>query len=330
MALSELFQAFRGKDRNMSQAILNDDASIATPRTSMRRRKQILFLPWLYLAPALATLVIWVYAPLIYAAWLSFHEWNMLPFTPRTYVGLENYERLIGLPEMAQALCNTFLYLIGLLPLTVALPVVIAILTQDLKGPLRNLYRGLIFVPLIIAPVVAAAVWRWMLDPQFGIVNNLLRSAGFKTVNFLGDPDYAIWTIVWITGWKLIGFSTLIVSASLVNINPSLIESARLEGAREWQVTWRVRLPLLSPTIFLLVLLTILLGAQWSFTYIHVLTGGGPLGTSNNIYYLLWQFGFGSLAAGWASAAGMLLFAGFGVFAIALIWLMNKASFHDN
>jgi multiple sugar transport system permease protein len=286
--------------------------------------------PWLYLAPAVILLVIWVYAPLGYAFWLSFHEWNMLPTAPRRYVGTLNYERLIGLPDMAKALWNTGIYLIGLLPLTVIVPVAAAILTQGLSGPWRNLYRALIFVPLIIAPIAAAAVWRWMLNPDFGIVNMALRGLGFPAVDFLKDPDVAIWTIIWITGWKLIGFSTLIVSASLSNINPALIEAARMDGGTEWQITCRIRLPLLSPTIFLLVLLTILLGAQWSFAYIHVLTQGGPLGSTTNIYYLLWQFGFGSLAAGWASAAGMLLFAGFGAVAIALIWLMNRASFHDD
>jgi len=234
------------------------------------------------------------------------------------------------LPEMAQALRNTGLYLLGLLPLTVILPVAAAIMTHELQGRWRNLYRALIFVPLIIAPIAAAAVWRWMLNPEFGIVNIVLRALGFDAVDFLKDGSVAIWTIVWITGWKLIGFSTLVVSASLANINPGLIEAARMDGGTEWQITRRIRLPLLSPTIFLLVLLTILLGAQWSFAYIHVLTQGGPLGSTSNIYYLLWQFGFGSLAAGWASAAGMLLFVGFGAIAVALIWLMNKASFHDN
>ena len=286
--------------------------------------------PWLYLLPALASLFVWTYWPLGYALWLSFNEWNMLPFAPRNFVGTTNYERLLELPEMSQALGNTFLYLLGLLPLTVGIPVIAAIVTHDLRGRWRNLYRALIFVPLIVSPVVAAAVWRWMLDPQFGIVNMVLRSLGQKPIAFLTDPDFAIWTIIWVTGWKLIGFSTLIVSASLTAINPALVEAARIDGAHEWQITLRIRLPLLSPTIFLLILLTILLGAQWSFAYIHVLTGGGPLGSTNNIYYLLWQFGFGSLAAGWASAAGMILFAGFGVVAIALIWLMNRFSFHDN
>ncbi|MFN6979714.1 MAG: ABC transporter permease subunit, partial [Gemmobacter sp.] len=121
-----------------------------------------------------------------------------------------------------------------------------------------------------------------------------------------------------------------IVSASLANIYPALIEAARLDGASEWRVTRRIRLPPLSPVILLLVLLTILVGAQWSFTSIHVLTGGGPLGSTTNISYRLWQFGFGSLAAGWAAAAGMILFSGFGAVAVALIWVMNRVTFHDD
>lgn len=298
-------------------------------RTFGHRTREALA-PWLYLAPALGAVVAFTYAPLGYAGWLSLHQWNMMPMVEPRFVGLDNFTNLLTLPELEQALSNTALHLAALLPLTVILPVAIAILTQELRGPWRNIYRGLIFVPLIIAPIVAAAVWRWLLDPRFGMVNAGLRALGLGPVAFLQDPDLALWTITWITGWKLIGFSTLLVSASLAGLNPSLIEAARLDGASEWQVTRRIRLPLLSPTISLLVLLTILLGAQWSFAYIHVLTGGGPLGSSNTIWYLLWQFGFGSLAAGWASAAGLLLFAGFGAVALFLLWLMRRVSFHDD
>ena len=287
-------------------------------------------IPWLYLTPALVLLILWVYYPLAYATWLSFYEWNLLPFKPPIFVGLENFKQLLIMPEMSNALWNTFLYLIGLIPLTVILPFFLAILSHELKGYYRNIYRALIFVPLIIAPVVAAAVWRWILEPSFGIINNLIVWMGLNEVSFLYSETTALWTIVWITGWKLIGFSTLIVSASLANLNQSVIEAARMDGASEWEITYKVRLPLLSPVLFLLVLLTILVGSQWTFAYIHTLTGGGPLGASNNIYYLLWQFGFGSQAAGWASAAGLILFTGFGVFAVGLIWVMNKVTFHDN
>lgn len=286
--------------------------------------------PWLYLAPAIATLVVWVYAPLLRAALLSFYEWNLLPTSPKTFVGWENYRRLLDLPEMRQALFNTLIYIAGLIPIAVILPVAIAIFTSELKGPLRNVYRALIFVPMIIAPVVAAAVWRWLLDSRYGILNQALQALGAPPIQFLYDADYAIWTIIWITGWKLIGFSTLIVSAALTNINPALIEAARMDGAKPWQIHRDVRLPLLSPVILFLSTLTILLGVQWSFTYINVLTGGGPLNSSTNIYYLLWQFGFGSLAVGWSSAAGMILLIGFGILAFLLLWLSNRVAVHDD
>lgn len=286
--------------------------------------------PWLYLAPAVLTLAIWIYWPLIDASRLSFYEWNMLPTTPPTYVGWQNYTNIFALPKFWQALWNTGIYIIGLLPIAVLIPLAIAIYTHDLPARARNFYRAIIFVPMIIAPVVAAAVWRWLLDPGHGMVNEAITLFGFRSVRFLQDPKIAIWTIIVITGWKLIGFSTLILSAANANINPSLVEAARMDGASKWEIVRDIRLPLLRSTVLFLVLMTILLGAQWSFSYIHVLTGGGPLGATTNIFYILWDFGFSSLSVGWSSAAAVILFLGFGVVAFVLFRLMDRYSFHDN
>jgi multiple sugar transport system permease protein len=209
-------------------------------------------------------------------------------------------------------------------------PLAIAIWTEDLPPRARNIYRALIFLPMIIAPVVAASVFRWLLDPGHGLVNVGITALGFEPVQFLNDPDIAIWTIIFITGWKLVGFATLILSAANANIDPSLVEAARMDGATRWQIIRDIRLPLLSSTILFLVMMTILLGAQWSFSYIHVLTEGGPLGATTNIYYLLWEFGFSSLSVGWSSAAAMILFLGFGALAFLLLRLMERYSFHDS
>ena len=118
--------------------------------------------------------------------------------------------------------------------------------------------------------------------------------------------------------------------AANASIDGSLLEAARLDGASTWEIVRDIRLPLLSPAILLLVLMVILLGAQWSFSYIHVLTEGGPLGSTTNIYYLLWQFGFGSLSVGWSSASAVILFVGFSLIAALLFWLKAKLSFHDD
>lgn len=300
------------------------------PRVVARRRARFRPAPWLYLAPAAATLVLWVYWPLIDAFRLSFYQWNMLPTSPMTFVGWQNYVNIFALPKFRQALSNTLVYVLGLLPLAVLIPLAVAIYTHDLPERARNVYRAIIFVPMIIAPVVAAAVWRWLLDPGHGMVNEVITAFGLRPVRFLQDPQIAIWTIIVLTGWKLIGFSTLILSAANANINPALIEAARMDGASRWQIIRDIRLPLLRSTVMFLTLMTILLGAQWSFSYIHVLTGGGPLGATTNIFYILWDFGFSTLSVGWSSAAAIILFFGFGALAFVLFRLMDRYSFHDN
>ncbi|MFA5580559.1 MAG: sugar ABC transporter permease [Paracoccaceae bacterium] len=300
----------------------------AAPR--LARRGIARLAPWLFLLPAALTFVVWVYWPLLDAFRLSFYEWNMLPRSEPRFVGMENYANIFELSKFSQALKNTVIYIVGLLPIAVLIPLAIAIYTQDLPERSRNIYRAIIFVPMIIAPVVAAAVWRWLLDPSYGLVNNWLGALGFEPVRFLFDADTAIWTIIFITGWKLIGFSTLILSAANANINPSLIEAARMDGASNWQIIRDIRLPLLSSTILFLTMITILLGAQWSFAYIVVLTQGGPLGSTTNIFHILWDFGFSSLSVGWSSAAAIILVLGFGALAFVLLRLVDRYSFHDN
>jgi len=310
----------------MTAIALDIQAKPAAKRAALRWQ----IAPWLYLAPAAATLALWIYWPLLDALRLSFYEWNMLPNSPMNFVGWQNYANIFALPKFWQALRNTGIYILGLLPLAVAIPLAIAIYTHDLPARSRNIYRAIIFVPMIIAPVVAAAVWRWLLDPGHGMINEIIGLAGYRPVRFLQDPKIAIWTIIVLTGWKLIGFSTLILSAANANINPSLIEAARMDGASRWEIIRDIRLPLLRSTVLFLTLMTILLGAQWSFSYIHVLTGGGPLGATTNIFYILWDFGFSTLSVGWSSAAAIILFLGFGVLAFVLFRLMDRYSFHDN
>ncbi len=284
--------------------------------------------PALFLLPAFATLGLWIYWPLIEAFRLSFYEWNLLPTAAPVYVGLDNYCNLLALAELRTAAWNTVVYTLGLLPLTVALPLLIALMTREAVGRAGAVYRAIIFVPMIIAPVVVAVVWRWLLNPDHGIVNKLLGGLGVPSLRFLQDPDTAIWTIIFITGWKLVGFSTLLFAAAMTNIDQSLVEAARIDGASESQIARRIVVPLVAPTGIFLTVLTVLHGAQWSFVYINVLTQGGPRHATTNLYYLLWEYGFGTFAIGWSTAAGMLLFAAFAVFAVIGLWAMRRTDRH--
>src|SRR5579859_5817782 len=244
--------------------------------------------PYLYLLPAVLVIGIWIYRPLLETFQLSFYQWNLLPTSPQIYVGLQNFQRLLSLPDVGIAFRNTLVYIVGILPLSVILPLIIALVTNSLTARSRSLYRALIFAPMIMAPVVVSTLWSWILDPTEGIVNGLLNGL-FKVppIRFFTDGNVAIWSIIFVTGWKLTGFSTLIFSAALTNVNPEYTEAASIDGATRWQSIRHIILPLISPTVILMTMLSTLLASQWTFVYINELTQGGPLNATTNLYYLL-------------------------------------------
>lgn len=285
--------------------------------------------PYLYLLPALIGVIVWVYAPIVRTARLSTVQWNLLPTTPQRPVGLDNYRDVLELPEMRSAVWNTILYTVGLLPFSVIIPLAVALLITELGGRLRNVYRVLIFLPVLMAPVVVAVVWRWILNPSQGVLASWLGAVGIGSPDWLRDGSLALWTITGITGWKLIGFSVLIFAAGVAGLNADVQDAARIDGATRWQTIRYVTLPLLSPTTMFMVLLTLLLSAQWTFPLVNVLTQGGPLDSTTNVYYLLWHFGFRNFNVGFSSAAAVLFFVAFGAIALFCVRIIDRFSFHD-
>lgn len=297
-------------------------------RSASRRRSRLgkNIAPYLYLAPALILLGVWTYRPLLQAVQLSTVSWNLLPDSPMESVGVANYQQLFELPALGDAVWLTVALIAGLLPFTVVVPVIVGFAIRGVSVRSSKIYQGLIFSPFLVAPVAGAAVWRWVLDPGAGIVNRILG----VDRNWIYDENTAQLAIIVITGWHLIGFAVLVVAAGLANISSDYDEAAQLDGASRLQIRLRITLPLLSPTLVFLTLMTILLSAQWSFPLIDTLTQGGPSGATTNIYYLLWDYGFHSFNAGLSAAAGIVLFLGFGVVAGFLVWFSERITFDDN
>jgi len=287
--------------------------------------------PFLYLLPALVLVFIWVYRPLIEIVGLSFNQWNLLPTSPKTPVGWANYQQVLGLPEIHRALLNTLVYTLGLLPFSIVIPIVIAIFTYGIRGRVSAVYRAIIFTPVIIAPVVVTVLWRWILHPYSGVVNKGLQNLfGLAPINFMGDPMLMIPTITFVTGWGLVGFCTLIFASSLTNINRDYLEAAAIDGASYWQIIRRIMLPLLSPSILFVTLLTVLFSSQWTFVHINILSVSSFRATTSNIYTVLYDYGFRSFNIGISSASAVLMFIGFGAIAIVFLWLQNRFSFYDS
>lgn len=286
--------------------------------------------PYLYILPATFLLVLWTYLPLAQTAELSFYDWNLLPTQEKEPVGLDNYRDALALPELHQALGNTLWYILAFLLLTVALPVVFALLSQRVSGRAKTIYQALIFVPYLVTPVATAAIWRWMFASDGGAVPAAASVFGLEIGNVFREPGTSMIGVMIVVGWQLLGFGVLIVSAGLAGINPDYEHAANVDGAGRGQTLWRITLPLLSPTLVFLALMTILLSAQWTFPAIDLITSGGPSGTSTNIYYLLYEFGFENFDSGLSAAAGVLFFLVFGVIAWAFVEVSERLSFHDN
>jgi multiple sugar transport system permease protein len=286
--------------------------------------------PYLYLAPAVVLLVLWVYAPLVQTFGLSFVDWNLIPTNPKTFVGFDNYATVMTLPELQQALGNTALYIGAFMIFSLVLPVVIALVARGIQGRAKTVYQAVIFVPFLVTPVATSAVWRWLFDENGGTIPRIAATLGWDVGNVFRDPSLVMLAVIVVVGWQLLGFGVLVVSAGIAGINPDYAAAASLDGATSRQITWRITLPLLSPSLAFLALMTILLSAQWTYPIIDLLTAGGPGGASTNIYYLLYEFGFRNFDAGLAAAAGTLFFLGFGVVATLFVELSERLSFHDN
>jgi multiple sugar transport system permease protein len=302
----------------------------AAGQAGRRRRPGRAWVPYLYVLPAVILLLLWTYWPLVQSAGLSFQDWNLIPTRPKVFVGVQKYAKVLSLPELHQALQNTVVYIVAFLGISVALPVVFALLSRRVQGRARTLYQALIFVPFLVTPVATSAVWRWLFAPESGTIPAIAATLGMPMDNVFRDPNASMASVIVIVGWQMLGFGVLVVSAGLAGISPDYAAAASIDGANQRQITWRIILPLLSPSLVFLALMTILLSAQWTYPIIDLVTQGGPGNSSTNIYYLLYQFGFRNFDAGLSSAAGMLFFVGFGLVALVFVELSEKLSFHDN
>jgi multiple sugar transport system permease protein len=288
--------------------------------------------PFLFLAPALLLVLFWVYRPLVETFGLSTKQWNMNPNVEPINVGLENFRYIFTHPDFLQAVLNTAIYILAMLPFSVVIPMILAIVTNNLSNRAKNIYRALFFLPMIMPPVAISAVWRWLMHPVNGLINSILIKMGFieEGIRFLSDENMVLFSIVIIAGWKMIGFSTLMFSAGLTGIDKSYYEAASVDGHRRWKQTLSITIPLLSPTIMLMIMMSVLMTAQWTFAYIDVLTQGGPAGASTNVYYLLWTYGFKNFNSGLSAAAAVVFFIGFGLLALLFTRLTRKIAFYDN
>ena len=276
----------------------------------MRRAKN--YLPWLFLSPWLIGLVVFNLYPILATLYFSFTRYNF--FNPPSWTGLDNYAKLFGDGLFWKSLGNTlYLTLIGV-PLSLGFALLVAIfLNQKFKGV--GFLRALYYLPSAIPLVAAAVTWAWVLNPSFGILNNVLRLVGIRGPNWFLDPNWTKPGLILLMLWCS-GYSIMIYLAGLQDIPISLYESAQLDGASRPQLLWYITIPMLQPVTMFNLIIGLLGGLQY-FTQALVISGPGTLGPTLNgppegsmLFYALYLYtkAFINLDMGAASAMSWILF----------------------
>ncbi len=236
--------------------------------------------------------------------------------------GLGNYQRILTDSEFWGIALNTVLFAVGYLILSVTLGVLLAVLgNQQRRG--RAFFRAAFFVPVLISPVVAGLVWNWMLERRGGLVNSFLGLFGVGDIAWLIDQRLALLCVIGVGVWLQLGFYMLILLAGLQGIDPNVYEAAQIDGASRWRQFWSMTLPLLQPSVLVVVILSTIHGFQ-AFDFIFTLTGGGPVGATTLIVQYIYENGFVSpIRYGLATAGSVLLF--LVVFTLTVInWIVGR------
>lgn len=261
---------------------------------------------YLFIFPSFLHLALFFLIPLVFSLWLSFHDWRGLNISNPPFVGLENYEFMLGDRRWWNAMVNTFYYTFVSVPLGMAVSLGIAML-MNLKIPGVYIFRAVFFIPVITSWVAVSVVWLWVLDGNLGLLNYGLSFLGLDGPDWLADPQTAMLALILIATWKGAGFQMIIWLAGLQGIPREMYEAAIVDGATRWQRFRYVTLPLLAPTTFFL-LITGVIGSFQVFTPVFVLTQGGPLNSTDVAVYRIYQRAFVNFDFGYASALAWVLF----------------------
>jgi len=261
--------------------------------------------PYLFLIPGCVILGAFIFYPMLRAIWLSLTDYNLIQ--DPEFIGFDNYTNLFQDKLFWKTLLNTVIYLIGVVPALVILPIFLAVLVnQKLKGV--GFFRSAFFIPVVTSLVVAGIAWDWVYKEN-GLLNYALQIIGVITepIGWLTSTSTALFAVMVVTIWKGLGYYMIIYLAGLQSISPNLYEAADIDGANWWQKMTRITVPMLMPFV-LLVSIMASVNAMKVFEEIYVMTGGGPLHSSETLVFLIYNEAFEKLNMGYASAAGVILF----------------------
>ena len=260
-----------------------------------------------FLLPSMIGLIVFCLIPMIASFVYSFLDYDvLLPLSQVKFIGLDNYKRLFQEGELYRTLWHNVQYLIMYIPVIMITSLAEAILlNKSFKG--HRIVQIIFYTPVITSWVAAAVVWGWILSGKYGFINQALAVIGIQAPAWLSNSSWAMVGIVMVAIWKDTGYYALFFLAALKGINPTYYEAASIDGAKGYQKLFKITLPLISPTIFLLFVYNVIAGFQ-VFDSIQIMTGGGPAGSTTVMMERVYKYGFKMYQMGYASSWSWVLF----------------------
>jgi sn-glycerol 3-phosphate transport system permease protein len=282
--------------------------SIHVPNPQLKRWRKLksALEGYLYLAPTLIALSIFVFYPVFKSFTLSLNR--VAPFGNRTiFIGLDNYISLLTNADYLNSIKVTLLFVLGTVPTGLFFAVLLAIALSYPVRRLSGLHRLLIFVPVVISSAVAGVLFKWLYNPVVGYLNYWISLIGIEGQNWLTSKQWALLAVMFATMWKEFGFNVIIALAGVQNIDETLYDAAKVDGANLVQRIRNITVPLLTPTLFFLLIINVIHSME-AFGQIHVLTEGGPGNATTTLVYSIFERAFvGTPQRGIASAQAYVL-----------------------
>lgn len=268
----------------------------------MKRRRRLW--GWIFVAPQLIGLIIFAVIPLLMSFGISFYTWDGIAPTME-FVGLKNFVDQIMDSDFRKALLNTLIYTVMFIPLDLILALMLAMAVQKIKG--KSFYRLFYFMPVVTGSVSVGVIWTWIMNGDFGLLNTILKTVGVEGPKWLTDPKIVLFSIVIVSVWWNVGYNMVLLLAGLQNIPEVYYEAAEIDGANKWNTFLHITIPMLSPTLFFVLIMTIINSFQ-VFDQAFVMTQGGPMKASYTLVYHIYQGAFVEFRMGSACASSMILF----------------------
>lgn len=286
-----------------------------------RRREHEGLAALFFLLPNIAGFLVFTAIPVLAALVLTLYDWDLL--IGARFIGLDNFRRLLLQDQTFRAaFLNTVYFTFASVPLSVILGLVTAMLVnRSLRGIV--VFRAIFLLPHVTVTVAVALVWRWLYLPDIGLINNVLALVGIDGPAWLTSPRWAMPALIIMSVWKTFGYNMVLFLAGLQNIPDHLYEAAMIDGASRWQRFWHVTLPLLSPTTFFVVIISIISSFQ-VFDQALVMTNGGPGTATTTLVLYIYQVGFQSFHMGYAATIAWILFAAIFVFTVVQFRLQRR------